>query len=126
MVLPGLAVLAIQPLLLRGLEVGNVGAGLGDEVDVETSGAEDVEGVEGFGYEEACVVGVVRREGYGKGREGCSRKGGMLENGKGVGGREGCWRMGRVLEEGRDVGGTEGFWRNGGMLEGCWTKGRVL
>jgi hypothetical protein len=63
MVFPDLTVLAIQPLLLRGLEVGNVCAGLGDEVDIETSGAKDVEGVEGFGYKEAWVVGVVRREG---------------------------------------------------------------
>jgi hypothetical protein len=57
-VLPDVAVVILQPVLLHGQPVRLVGAGLGDEGDFEAGFAEDVEGVEGFGYEEACVLRV--------------------------------------------------------------------
>ena len=53
-VLPDLAVLLRQPVFLLREPVGLVSACSGDEVDFEAGVAEDVEGMQGFGYEEAC------------------------------------------------------------------------
>ena len=55
-VLPDLAVLLGQPVFLLREPVGLVSACSGDEVDFEAGVAEDVEGMQGFGYEEACHV----------------------------------------------------------------------
>ena len=70
-VLPDAAVLRVEEFLRGGQPVRGVGAGFGDEVDLEAGGAEDVEGVEGFGYEEACrglVSWMVAELGFGRSR----------------------------------------------------------
>ena len=64
-VFPDFAIGIVEPFFLLREPVWLVGAGFGDEIDVEAGLAEDGEWVEGFGDEEAgfLAVGVERRVG---------------------------------------------------------------
>ena len=55
-ILPDLAISIRQPVLLLREPVGLIRACFGHEVDFEAGVAEDVVGVESFGYEEAYVT----------------------------------------------------------------------
>lgn len=52
MILPQLPILIIQPFLLLREPIRLIGSGFRDKIDFEMGGAEDLEGVKGFGYEE--------------------------------------------------------------------------
>lgn len=67
-VLPLLAIALGQEIRLQAQPVGNICSVFGGEVDLEASVLEDVEWMQGFADEEACLVAVVQNSvggGYG-------------------------------------------------------------